>query len=204
MGLRVRTIALCLGVACGIGAWGFFREAPPRRQLPHQTLISWRQYLRAGRFLGQHQAHDTIVVFTNFDCDSCSLLAKRLDSLLRMHPAVSIIERYFNRDRSSSSSADLAAACASVSEYPEVRHWLYGAKPLVAMHRWGLLAAKAGVADTSHFVRCIDDRATVAMLQLDSAVASSLHLASWSAVIVKGELYDGAPSLRTIEVRLGI
>ncbi|MBA2290888.1 MAG: thioredoxin domain-containing protein [Gemmatimonadales bacterium] len=164
-----------------------------------REVKDWRSYAVGRMSFGASTAADTMVVFSDFECPFCRRLAERLDSLEIERPGqLHVIFRNLplSAIHANARAAGLGAACAAKENRFKAWHDLiFSQADQLSGAGWGSLALAAGIADTVAFGKCMAASQTAAALRTDSLSAAALQIAGTPAVIFKGKLFAGAPTL---------
>lgn len=150
----------------------------------------------------------TMVVFEDYQCPGCRLLQQAIDSALasdslwfavvyRHYPLTSIHE--------AAEGAARASVCAGgQGRFAQFHRLAFRESELVAAKRWGELASRAGVEDTSTFNACLRNGHADAALTRDRRDGDGLALIGTPSYVIGDSLYTGARSpaaLRALLVR---
>ena len=190
------TLAVCAFTVTGLLVRRELRAdpnaPPPPRQVDH-----WQQYAARGYIEGPSDAKVTMMVFGDFQCPYCRRFATVTDSIHAEFPDVRIIERHYplSSIHPVAYTAALAAECAGESgKYGSMRSQLYSRQTMLEQGLWGMLAAYAGVSDTTALKRCVENRKHADVVERDLADGRQLGVKATPTVMVNGTLFGVPPT----------
>lgn len=161
--------------------------------------------LNGGHFIGDGQASDVLVAFSDFQCPFCQRLDFSLRELQARRPGlVSIRYRHFPlAGHTEAFAAAVASECASeAGRFTAYTRVLFEKQDSIGQISWSEFAVRAGVSDTIAFGRCRGQPEPAEAVRRDIAVGRSLGLEGTPAIIVRGRLIVGAVSTDTLEAFL--
>lgn len=187
-------------VICAIVVTALFvrREliAPPLRGTSPHVVKNWRVYATGDEVVGPAGAHDTVVVFSDFQCPYCARLAKTI-ALLEdsLHLSLRVIHR--NLPITSlhpyARAAAIAGICASrQGRFEQYYRRAFAKQDSLGKIEWDALAAGAGIADTGRFRLCMNDASVQAQLAQDSLAAQELKIGGTPTLLVGKRMVAGA------------
>lgn len=177
---------------------------PPSRARPrpHTEQVSdWRRYAAQGHRSGPAAAPVDIVVFSDFQCPACRILAGYLDAIRMEFPdQVAVVHRHapLPIHQYAVAAAQASECAARQDRFEQFHDALFQAQASIGTLPWSRFAQVAGVPDEPAFDRCMAETAPVAALQRDTADAHALKLNSTPTWMVNGVLFRGTPPMDTI------
>lgn len=133
---------------------------------------------------------DTIVLFVDYRCGYCAVL---YTDIVRERAPYAVVIRHVTESRHSMSAlAAIAAECSRLQgRFHPFSYALFGKRDSIGLLAWDNFAATAGVPDPIAFSRCVDQRATIGMVDDDRVLAEHLGLPGTPAALFAGRLYVG-------------
>ncbi|MHB1073156.1 MAG: DsbA family protein [Gemmatimonadaceae bacterium] len=199
--LNVATITVTI-CAIGLAAVRVKQWVSPAQAKASDRRIShWATYAAKGHRIGPADAQVTIVEFADFQCPYCRLAAPALHELLRWYPGkVAIVYRHLPvRTHTFAEAAAVAVECASEQGRFEAMHdTLYSQAKLLGVKPWSLLAAEAGVPDTTRFASCLRSTPPLKRLQEDREAAALLGFRGTPAFLINGAVVNGYPGFEAL------
>jgi protein-disulfide isomerase len=199
----VESMVLSMSFACVVGTVVVFsrdrHDAPPPPE--KRTIQAPAEFATRGFVRGPATASHTLIVFSDFQCPYCRQFAAVADSIVAKYPQVRVVERHLPLSdlHASAWDAALAAECAGVtSQYGAMRHALFSHPREVEEKNWGVLAADAGIADTTRLVACVQHATLAANVMQDTAAAAHLGANGTPTVLLDKTLFGQPPTLREI------
>lgn len=181
----------------------FFRPQPlPEGTRPPEYVNNWAELRDAGTMVGPPSASIQIIEFTDFQCPFCA----------RFHGVASAVQREYGEQvnhtylhyplTSIHPHADAAARAAECSGYqgrfgPMVEV-LFTSQDSIGIISWGMLAARAGVADTAALRVCMASDRVTTRLAADRALVNKLSLEGTPTVMVNGWRLPRPPTLDSL------
>lgn len=178
-------------------------EARGRQQMVTAEVEDWESF-RSGRIVyGNRSAKVRAVVFSDFQCPYCSVLASRLDTLLLRYPADFSVEfRHFPLQQIHP-WAELAARvseCANaVGKFKAVHDSLFSHGSRLYPTLISQLALQAGVTDTSWLHSCLTSADTERALRSDSIAGAALRVAGTPTTLFNRMKVVGAPTVPELD-----
>jgi len=163
-------------------------------------LSDWRRFASGGHRVGPSDAPLTIVLFTDFECPACRLLASQLRVLRAEFPdGVQVVTRHHpGEGHPHAVAAALAAECAADRDrFQEFHDALFDNQSLLGSTSWQVFARLAGVADLDAFGSCVED-ADSSRLMDDIEAGRELGVQGTPTLIMNGVLWLGAPGLDSL------
>jgi protein-disulfide isomerase len=168
--------------------------ASPPRAVPVK-VADWREYAAGGTRMGPAAAPVTIVVFSDFQCPACKVLADRL-STVRAERAndFAVVHRHHPlASHPHARPAAQASECAARQGRFEAMHdALFKAQASIGERPWNDFAKEAGVRDIGGFSQCMRDGATDSVLARDAALASRLGVEATPTLLINDTRLVGA------------
>jgi len=204
---RLSTLGSAAVVLCAIVLTGLVvrRELFPASssRVPDRVVRDWRRYAAEGRRMGSADAPVTIVVFSDFQCPACRLLADELDSIRAKHPRdVSVVYRHFPLTpvHPRAEAAAQASECAGGQGRFEAFHdALFREQALVETGEWRHFATAAGVPDLEAFDRCVADPAAQRAVARDFQAGRALGVTGTPTLLINERRVQGTPPLDELE-----
>ena len=144
----------------------------------------------------------TVVVFSDFQCPACRVLAESLREIRRRHPGkVAIVYRHYPLPiHAAARAAAGASECAAEQHRFEAYHdALFTAQDTLGRVDWERLARAVGVPDLARFTRCTASAGTSSRIQDDVASAAQLEVRATPTILINGLRLVGAPRLYVLE-----
>ncbi len=192
--------AVCIVVAAAVFVADRLEERRAA-EASNRTVPSSPEYANRGFSRGERIGQHAVVVFTDFGCTACRSFALVIDSFIQRNPSVRVVERHLPAaGQTPSYSAAMAAECAAdFGRYASMRDELFRRPLLVAHGEWGLVAALAGIQDSSALRECVSDRHHAADVDADIRLARRIGLASRPSLMVDSLVVGRRPSVATLE-----
>lgn len=176
----------------------FASGATTRRPEPRRVQ-DWERYHNGAKVIGPSAAPVSILVFSDFQCPFCARLARSLLQVRSEHPRdVRIVFRNFpiRQLHPHAVAAAAAAECAAKrGSFAPLHDLLFDNPDSIGLWSWPHVATRIGLTDSSEFVTCMGDDATLARIVEDSTAAMAIGLTGTPLVMVNGWLLPaGAPS----------
>lgn len=194
-------LALCAVTATGL--WVRREIIGPPEEIRVRKVSNWRDFAASGHQLGTEGAPVEIIVFSDFQCSFCSVLAKRLDTLAeRMQDTVSIRFRHFpmlNLHKLAGSAA-LAAECAGEQgRFKQYHDALFAKQDSIGLVPWTQFATEVNLPNTQQFATCIADSTTKPRVMADVEAGVELHILGTPSILVHDIFHRGLPTLAMLE-----
>ena len=165
-------------------------------------VANWRDYAAAGHVMGSPAAPVTVVVFSDFQCPACRMLADSLRVLRRNHPGeVRVVYRHFPlQGHRFALAAARASECAAAQGRFEAFHdALFGRQQAIGEVPWGDFAKGAGVPDLARFDACVNETGDLPTVARDQAMGDKLGVNSTPTLLVNAARIEGARPLALLE-----
>lgn len=200
--LSTGVLVLCAVILTGLLARRELAPSGPSKPAIVPVQVSaWREYGISGTRMGVADAPVTIVIFSDFQCPSCRVLAERLRAV-RNERGNHVAVVYRHHPLGSHPHAKMAARageCAARQGRFEAMHdALFGAQSLIGDRPWNEFAHEAGVKDLSMFGRCIQSRDVDANLVRDAALAKRLRVEATPTFLINDMRFVGALPLASL------
>lgn len=178
----------------------FFQSSPAEER---QVVADWKRYAVHGlRMGGGKDAPVTVVVFSDFQCPACRLLADNLELVREKHPGqIAVIYRHYPLpNHEHAASAARASECAARQGRFEAYHnALFQDQGSIGDTSWTRFAARAQVPDSAAFGECMRDPGSSARVGQDLQDAKRLGVMGTPTLLINGVRLDGAPKLDVLE-----
>jgi hypothetical protein len=175
----------------------------PPEDIRVRKVANWQDFATGGHQFGSDGAPVEVVVFSDFQCSFCSLLAARLDSLAaRMRGDVSIRFRHFpmtNLHRQSGGAAMAAECAARQGRFKQYHDALFAKQDSIGLLPWTSFVGSSDIPDLEQFKACVADSATVARVNEDVEAGLELRVRGTPSILVNEVFHHGLPSLPTME-----
>ena len=200
-GLANAALTICAVVVTGLVIrQEFFKpaasSAPPRPV----NVPNWQHYARGGHRSGPDDAAVTMVVFSDFQCPACRLLATHAKALRAEFPGLAIIHRHSPLPMHPFAiEAARASECAAQQDrFAAFHDALFVEQSDIGLAPWTRFAATAGVPDITGFDQCMAAGAPSRTLHADTLAARELKVAGTPTLLVNGLRFTGTPPLDTL------
>jgi predicted DsbA family dithiol-disulfide isomerase len=201
LNVAVVVLTVCAVVVTGLLVRReFFPPAP--KMPPPQRVAEWREFAREGHRTGPDDAKVTIVLFSDFQCPYCAVLAQSLHTVRERHPReVAVVYRHFPlATHPHAIAAARASECAAAQgRFEAFEDALFAARDSIGATPWSWFATRAAVRDTAAFRTCSESSAPVAALARDTVAGRRLEVASTPTFLVNEVRLVGAVPLDTLE-----
>jgi protein-disulfide isomerase len=195
-------LALCaVTVTALVVRQDLFPPRPPQRPHGTEQVADWRRYAAQGHRSGPAGAPVDIVVFSDFQCPACRMLAGYLDAIRMEFPdQVALVRRHAPLAiHAHAVEAARASECAArQGRFDQFHDALFQAQASIGTAPWSRFAQMAGVPDEPAFEACTAETGPVAALQRDTADARGLKLRSTPTFMINGVLFRGTPPMDTL------
>ena len=196
-------VVLCAVVLTGLVVRRELFPASPASSIREQVVADWRRYAAEGRRTGPAGAPVTVVVFSDFQCPACRMLAESLDSVQARHPGqVAVVYRHFplTSVHPHAAAAARASECAGdQGRFDAFHHALFREQALLGIEPWRRFAAGAGVPDLDAFDRCVAGSAPDAAVLRDGEAGRRLGVTGTPTLLINDHRFQGAPPLAELE-----
>lgn len=177
---------------------------PAMAASPIHVVRDWEA--AAGRHRrGPANAEVSVVVFADFQCPSCSVLAAALDSVVRAsrtRTAVSFRHLPLTDIHPVAFYAAMAGECAAAqSRFWALHDLLFQQQDSIGRVAWGEWARRAMIPDSALFMRCLDQKRVATRVDEDVNVARALGITVTPTLLINERLTVGvvsADSLRQL------
>ncbi len=192
-------VVICAVIITALVVRREFFSAPPQRQ--HEFVTDWRGYAAHGQRMGATRAPVTVVVFSDFQCPACRVLADHLRAIRAEHPerVVVVYRHYPLPNHPFAAAAARASECAGEQGQFEAYHdALFQGQETIGSMLWTHFATSAKVPDLPAFERCVSGRSPVNALDRDVLSARQLGVEVTPTVLINGVRLDGTPPLEVL------
>lgn len=194
-------LVVCAVVVTGLVVRQEFFKPDPEVPPPPARVPNWRVYAQGGHRSGPAGAPVTMVVFSDFQCPACRLLATHLNALRTEFPEdLVIIHRH-----SPLSMHPFAVQAARASEcadqqgrFAAFHDALFVDQTAIGLAPWTRFAVNAGVPDVTAFDQCMAAGAPSPILHADTLAANELKVTGTPTLLVNGLRFTGTPPLDTL------
>jgi protein-disulfide isomerase len=201
--LSTAVLVMCAIIVTGLLAR---RELAPSSTLsPSDVPVrvsEWRDYGVEGARMGPPNTPVTIVVFSDFQCPACRVLADRLRTVRgERGKDIAVVHRHHPlRSHPHAGMAARASECAARQGRFEAMHdALFQAQSSIGNRPWGEFAKDARIGDLPEFGRCMEDGGVDSVLARDAALASRLGVEATPTFLINDMRFVGALPLSTLE-----
>jgi protein-disulfide isomerase len=195
------TLALCAVTATAL--WVRREMIGPPEDIRIRKVSNWRDFAVGGHQFGAGGAPVEVVVFSDFQCSFCSVLAKRLDTIAeRMGDTVSIRFRHFpmlNLHSLAGSAAGAAECAGQQGRFKEYHDALFANQDSIGLISWTQFATAAHLPDIEEFAHCAADSTTKPGVMADVEAGVELHVLGTPSLLVNDVVHRGAPTLAALE-----
>jgi protein-disulfide isomerase len=194
--LSTGVLVLCALIVTGLLVRRELAPSEPSSLPVEAVRVSeWRDYAAAGTRMGSVDAPVTIVVFSDFQCPACRVLAERLRTVRdeRGNDVVVVYRHYPLRSHPHARTAARASECAGRQGRFEAMHdALFQAQSSIGNRAWHEIAKDAGVGDLDLFGRCLQDAGMDSILARDAALAKRLGVEATPTFLINDTRLVGA------------
>ncbi len=186
-------LAVC---AASLTAVNIRREFFPPPTRPVNTVSDWMWYAAVGHRIGPAKAAVTVVVFSDYECPFCRTLERELSVLRKDYPEdLAVVWRHFPLEgHEFALPAAKAAVCAAEQEsFAAFHQRLFQRVELLGTIPWSVLAASAGVHDTSVFNDCLRGEAPALIVERDVSAARRLGVNATPTLLINSAQFRGLP-----------
>jgi protein-disulfide isomerase len=184
-----------------------FITPPASPAPPEPTEVSnWRAYAQGGHRSGPDDAPVTMVVFSDFQCPACRLLATHLNALRTEFPReLAIIHRHspLSNHPFAVPAARASECAAQQGRFMAYHDALFVDQTAIGLAPWTRFAENAGVPDMPAFERCVAEGVRSQTLHADTMAANALKVTGTPTVLVNGLRFTGTPPLDTLRAVIG-
>lgn len=159
-------------------------------------VSDWKAYAAEGQRSGAKDGTVTVVVFSDFQCPACRLLAEHLARIGDRNPGlVTTVFRHFPiaSIHPHAKTAAQASECAGRQQrFGSFHDALFRGQDSIGVRTWIDYASEAGVPDREAFGRCMAEAAP-AVLQVDAEAAKRLGVVMTPTLLINGRFLEGTP-----------
>lgn len=181
-------------------------DAPSRPQAAAEEAPNWREFATAGHRTGPADAPVTMVVFSDFQCPACKVLADQVRTLQRRYPdRIAVLYRHFPLpSHAHAVPAARASECAArQGRFTEYHDALFAGQETLGYTPWDAFARTAGVPDVGAFQRCLAEPGQMVSLVRDIEGGKRLGIRGTPTLLVNGRRYNGVPPMSMLERETG-
>jgi protein-disulfide isomerase len=197
-------LAVCAVVVTALVVRKEFFAAEPGASIPYTRVAAWRAFGEGGHRLGPENAPVRIVVFSDFQCPACRVLATHLKTIRAEDPNLEVVHRHAPLDRHEAAiPAARASDCAGAQGRFEAYHdALFAAQDSIGTTSWETFARRAAVPDLAAFKQCISVANSDAPLARDTLVAKQLNVTGTPTYLLNDMRFVGAPPLDSLRAHV--
>lgn len=179
----------------------FFKPTASAAPQQPTRVPNWRTYVEGGHRSGPENAPVTMVVFSDFQCPACRLLATHAKVLRTEFPKeLAIIHRHspLSMHPFAVEAARASECAAQQDRFSAFHDALFVDQAAIGLAPWNRFAANAGVPDITAFEQCMASGAPNLTLHADTLAAKELKLAGTPTLLINGLRFTGTPPLDTL------
>jgi protein-disulfide isomerase len=188
-------VGCALVVTVAVARREFFPPRPEGPDMSSRAVDNWPQLVSAGQWLGRSDAPVRIVEFSDFQCPFCARTHPVVEAVRRRHPGrVAVLYRHFPLDaiHPHARPAAVASECAAAQgRFGEFAALLFAGQDSLGVTPWSRFAARAGVADTAAFARCVRESRTMPAVDRDVRVGNATRIEVTPTLVINGLLRPG-------------
>lgn len=197
-------LAVCAVIVTGLVVRKEFFASGPGASIPYTRVSTWRAFGEGGHRMGPENAPVRIVVFSDFQCPACRVLAAHLKTIRAEDANLEVIHRHAPLGKHAEAiPAARASDCAGAQGRFEAYHdALFAAQDSIGTTRWEAIARKAGVPDLAAFARCISAVRADGPLARDTLAAKQLDVTGTPTYLLNDLRFVGAPPLDSLRAQV--
>jgi len=183
--------------------------APPTTKPMVSEQADWRDFIDTTRTDGASRARVAVVVFGDYQCPYCRVLAERLAEIAGDYDRQVVVQnRHFPLPQHTFAfQAAVASECANEQGLGDEMHMaLFAKQDSLGRMPWRDIAASIRGVDLNAFDDCIDDEKARAVVVSDTLKGRQLDINGTPTVLVNQQRVTGAPIAsdlrRLIEIAL--
>ncbi|HEV7588668.1 MAG TPA: thioredoxin domain-containing protein [Longimicrobium sp.] len=205
---RVSTLYSVVVISCAVVITALvvrrelFPPSAPRPGLAAESVPNWRAFASMGHRTGPANAPVTLVVFSDFQCPACKVLADEVRTLRERYPErFTVLYRHYPLpSHSQAVAAARASECAArQGRFAAYHDALFASQETLGYTPWQTFARSAGVPDVEAFQRCFSEPGRIEQLVRDVADGGRLGVTGTPTLLINGRRYNGAPPLEVLE-----
>lgn len=175
----------------------------PAAAIPFTRISAWRSFGEEGQRMGPERAPVRVVLFSDFQCPACRVLAGHLRTIRSESADVEVVYRHAPLERHAHAvPAARASDCAAEQGRFEAYHdALFAAQDSIGTTGWDAYARRAGVPDLPRFGRCISAPADTRLAR-DTAAARELKVTGTPTYLLNDRRFVGAPPLDSLRAQI--
>lgn len=207
MGKVLRTLANVVLTSCAVVVTGlvirqeFFKPTASVASTQPTRLPDWQAYARGGHRSGPDGAPVTMVVFSDFQCPACRLLATHVKALRREFPKeLAIIHRHspLSMHPFALEAARASECAARQDRFAAFHDALFVEQAAIGLAPWTRFAVNAGVPDVAGFDQCMAASVPSPTLHADTLAAKTLGISGTPTLLINGLRFTGTPPLDSL------
>ncbi len=195
-------IAVCAIVMTGLAITRSRAPANATPGTPVRRIKPTPDLYASQNRLGPTTAPVVLVEFADFQCPYCSKIRPRLELIMAdADGKVAVLFRHYPLPQHSHAMpAAIAAECAAdQGRFAQYHDVLFSTQDSIGTIPWTVFAARANVADTTVFRRCLDTDAVRARVMRDTLVGTKLGIRGTPALVVGNQMFTGVPPEAVLE-----
>ncbi len=202
-GLANVALTICAVVVTGLVIRQEFFKPPDSTARPARPtkVLDWQLYAEGGHRSGPDDAPVTMVVFSDFQCPACRLLAAHTKALRAEFPGqLAIVHRHspLSMHPFAIEAARASECAAEQDRFGAFHDALFVEQAVIGLATWTRFAVAAGIPDIPAFDGCMAANAPDRTLHADTLAARKLKVAGTPTLLVNGLRFAGTPPLDTL------
>ena len=189
-------LCLCALVITGLLVKRELKPSTPSVVSRTSVVSNWKDFAR-GEALTSAGKPVTVVVFSDYQCPYCRVLAARIDSLsAKSRSMISLIYRNapIPAHRFARSAAFAAECAGQAGKFERAHRLLFRDVDSIGVRSWGRFAELVNVKDSAAFSACVRDSVPVTTIRGDEQDAKRLSIHGTPTLLINEELVQGAPT----------
>lgn len=200
--LSTAVLVICAVIVTGLLVRRELQPSDPTSRAVEAVQVpEWQGYAAAGTRMGPADTPVTIVVFSDFQCPACRVLAERLQTVRgdRGNDVAVVYRHHPLRSHPHARMAARASECAGRQGRFEAMHdALFQSQSSIGTRTWDDIAKGAGVGNLDQFGRCMQDAGMDSLLARDAAQAKRLGIDATPTFLINDTRFVGALPLATL------
>jgi protein-disulfide isomerase len=195
-------LTVCAIVVTGLVVRREFFPPAPASSTPSTQISAWRSF-GEGERMGPPDAPVRLVLFSDFQCPACRLLAEHLRTIRAENRDVEVIYRHAPLEQHAHAvPAARASGCAAAQgRFEQYHDALFAAQDSIGTTGWDAFARRAGVPDLPSFARCMSAPGDAALAR-DTLAARRLKVTGTPTYLLNDRRYVGAPPLDSLRAQV--
>jgi protein-disulfide isomerase len=164
---------------------------------PPKYIPTWENVLASGVFVGDTNSKVTIVEFSDLECPVCRGFDRTMRDVKNKYPRdVALVFVYFplTQHRFARPAARAAECANSAGRFREFVSVVYDKQDSLGLKPWASYAREAGIGDTSAFLNCVAETATVARIDSGIALGRKIGVHGTPTGLVNGGMFSSPPA----------